>query len=203
MKQIIIATKNSGKATEFKDFFAAYGIEAVSLLDLTEDLPDVEETGTTFEGNALLKAEEIAARLSTPVLADDSGLMVDALNGRPGVYSARYAGEPKDDQANIQKLLDELNTVPVAERSARFICLLAIAIPSEKPIIRKGYCEGSIAFYKKGENGFGYDPIFIPENYIKTMAQLPKDVKNSISHRKKAINQLEEWIKTIAGRAFK
>ncbi|MBY7143232.1 XTP/dITP diphosphatase [Virgibacillus sp. NKC19-3] len=200
MKQVIIATKNRGKATEFKDFFAVYGIEAVSLLDLKRDIPDVEETGITFEENAVLKAEEIAARLSSPVLADDSGLMVDALNGRPGVYSARYAGEPKDDQANIDKLLGELRTVPEAERTARFVSVIAIAIPGEKTIIRKGYCEGSIAFSQTGENGFGYDPIFIPEHYIKTMAQLSKDEKNRISHRKNAIALLEESIKTIAGR---
>ncbi|WP_449355643.1 XTP/dITP diphosphatase [Virgibacillus natechei] len=203
MKQIIIATKNSGKATEFKDFFAVYGIEAISLLDLLEDIPDVEETGTTYEENALLKAEAISSRLSKPVLADDSGLMVDALNGKPGVYSARYAGEEKDDQANIDKLLDELKTVPVAKRTARFVCVLAIAVPDEEPVIRKGYCEGSIAFSEEGENGFGYDPIFIPKNYIKTMAQLPKDVKNNISHRKNAIARLEELIKTIAGRCPK
>lgn len=203
MKQIIIATKNSGKAAEFRDFFANYGIEAISLLDLTKSIPDVEETGTTFEENAVLKAEEIANRLSTPVLADDSGLIVDALNGRPGVFSARYAGEAKNDQANIEKVLDELETVPEEERTARFICVLAVAIPGEGTFVRKGYCEGSIAFSEVGENGFGYDPIFIPRNYIETMAQLRKDIKNSISHRKNAIAQLEEWIKKITGRGLK
>lgn len=197
MKQIIIATKNAGKAREFKEFFAVHDIEALSLLDLDSQLPDVEETGSTFEENAALKAEQIAALLDTAVLADDSGLMIDALDGRPGLYSARYAGEPKSDKANIDKVLEEMLEVPKGKRAARFICVLAVAIPGQKTIFKTGYCEGKITASPSGENGFGYDPIFVPEGFDVTMAELDPHVKNEISHRKNAISQLEKWIHTL------
>lgn len=194
MKQILIATKNTGKAKEFKAFFSGYAIKAHSLLDLEKQLPDIKETGNTFKENAKIKAEQIADVLSIPVLADDSGLMIDHLDGRPGIYSARYAGENKDDEANMDKVLDELRSVPEKNRTARFICVLAVAIPGGKTIFRTGYCEGNIALSKKGTNGFGYDPIFIPEGYHVTMAELSSEEKNQISHRKDAIRQLEDWI---------
>ncbi|RDW21642.1 XTP/dITP diphosphatase [Oceanobacillus chungangensis] len=194
MKQILIATKNKGKIAEFKQFFATVNVEVVSLLDLEEPVPDIEETGQTFEENAALKAEEIAQMFNIAVLADDSGLIIDALDGRPGIFSARYAGEPTDDKANIRKVLDELAEIPAAERSARFVCVLAIAAPNKATVFYKGYCEGTITNAEKGENGFGYDPIFIPEGYTKTMAELSPDEKNSISHRKNAISQLEKGI---------
>ncbi|WP_404453364.1 XTP/dITP diphosphatase [Virgibacillus necropolis] len=197
MKEIIIATKNKGKAKEFIDFFAAYGIKALSLLDLSEEIPDIEETGTTFEENAALKAEQISALLHVPVLADDSGLEIDALNGEPGIYSARYAGETKDDQANMDMALTKLSGVPLEKRTARFVCVLAVATPEEKTILHRGTCEGSIATEPKGEHGFGYDPIFIPRNAEKTMAELTPVEKSKISHRKNAIMQLDDWIKTL------
>lgn len=197
MKQILIATKNKGKAVEFKNFFNEYDVKTFSLLDVKEDIADVEETGRTFKENAALKAEQISNLLHSPVLADDSGLIIDALDGRPGIFSARYAGEKKSDQANIEKVLDELKFVKDHSRTARFICVLAIAVPGKKTIFREGYCEGFIAFYKKGKNGFGYDPIFIPKGYKSTMAQLSSVEKNSISHRKNAIIQLEKWIQNI------
>lgn len=198
MKQIIIATRNQGKAREFKDFFAPFGIQALSLPELEKDLPDVEETGTTFEENAALKAEQIAEMLNKPVLADDSGLVVDPLDGRPGVYSARYAGKEKNDQANIEKLLEELTDVPKESRTARFVCVLAIAIPGEATIFRKGTCEGSIASSPAGTNGFGYDPIFIPTTYNQTLAELTKEEKNRISHRSDAVKQLNDWVRRLA-----
>ncbi|WP_019376776.1 XTP/dITP diphosphatase [Virgibacillus halodenitrificans] len=197
MKEIIIATKNKGKAEEFKSFFGKYGISIKSLLDFQEVMPDVEETGITFKENAALKAEEISTMLSIPVLADDSGLVIDALNGEPGIYSARYAGEPKNDQANMNKVLKELQDVPKNKRKARFVCVLAIAIPGEATVFREGYCEGEIAFSPRGAHGFGYDPIFIPQGYNKTMAELSAQQKNEISHRRNAINQLEDWIRNI------
>ncbi|MEC5422013.1 XTP/dITP diphosphatase [Virgibacillus sp. C22-A2] len=197
MQELVIATKNEGKAKEFKDFFARYGIKALSLLELNDEVPDIEENGTTFEENAALKAEQISAIQSTPVLADDSGLIIDSLNGRPGIYSARYAGVQSNDQANIEKVLDELTGVPIEKRDARFICVLAIAIPNKPTIFKTGFCEGKIAFTAEGKNGFGYDPIFIPSGYTKTMAQLSSGEKNKISHRYHAIQQLEEWIKNI------
>lgn len=197
MKEIIIATKNSGKAKEFQDFFSAYGIQALSLLDLSKDIPDIEETGTTFEENAALKAEQNAALLRVPVLADDSGLEVDMLNDEPGVYSARYAGEAKNDQANIDKVLAKLSDVPIDKRTARFVCVLAIATPGEQTTFYKGTCEGFIATSQKGTNGFGYDSIFIPRDAEKTMAALTPLEKSQISHRKNAIAQLDGWIKKL------
>lgn len=198
MNDITIATKNPGKAKEFKTFFAKYGINTASLLDLSQEIDDIEETGTTFEENAALKAEQISGLLQTPVLADDSGLVIDALDGRPGVFSARYAGEPKDDQKNIDKVLRELQGVEASGRSARFVCVLAVTVPGETTIFKKGYCEGKIATFQTGHNGFGYDPIFIPNGYTETMAELSPDEKNQISHRAGAIHQLEDWVKKYA-----
>lgn len=194
MKEIVIATKNKGKALEFKAFFADYGIEAFSLHDFTEEMPDVEETGTTFEENAALKAEAIAKLLNKTVLADDSGLIIDALDGRPGIYSARYSGVDANDAKNVQKVLHELEGVAYNKRTARFISVLAIATPGKETIFKEGYCEGKIALKPVGENGFGYDPIFVPEGYEVTMAQLTATEKNQISHRKHAIAQLDDWI---------
>src|SRR5690625_4750714 len=195
MKQILIATKNKGKVKEFKAFFSGYGIRTLSLLDLEEKLPDIKETGKTFKENAAIKAEQIAEVLSLPVLADDSGLIIDHLDGKPGIYSARYAGEAKDDNANMDKALNELVNAAYKKRAARFICVLAVAIPGDETIFRTGYCEGHIGFTKKGKNGFGYDPIFVPDGYDVTMAELSSEEKNQISHRKRAISQLEDWIK--------
>ncbi len=197
MKQIVIATKNKGKAAEFKRFFQTYGIEAISLLEIDDHIPDVEETGTTFKENAALKAEQISKRLNQAVLADDSGLMIDALDGKPGVYSARYAGEPTDDLANMEKVLTEMADVPGDKRSARFICMLAVATPGKDIIFQEGVCEGTIGFVQKGTNGFGYDPIFIPTGIQATMAELSESEKNKISHRSKAIEKLERWIKAL------
>ncbi|WP_042223305.1 XTP/dITP diphosphatase [Oceanobacillus manasiensis] len=195
MEQVLIATRNAGKAAEFKQFFSRYQITALSMLDLEEELPDVEETGVTFEENAALKAEEISSKLGIPVLADDSGLMIDALYGEPGVFSARYAGTDKNDRANILKVLQKLQGVPESERTARFVCVIALSKPGEKTVFRTGYCEGNIAEEQSGENGFGYDPIFIPSDQKKTMAELTAEEKNRISHRTKAIEQFDEWIK--------
>lgn len=194
MKEIIIATKNKGKAAEFKDFFSAYGIMAVSLLDLSEEMPDVEETGTTFEENAALKAEAISKLLNKPVLSDDSGLEIDALDGRPGVYSARYSGKGANDAKNVEKVLHELAETTYNSRTARFVSVLAVAAPGKETIFKRGHCEGHITLHPAGKNGFGYDPIFIPAGYAVTMAQLSSVEKNRISHRKNAISQLDEWI---------
>lgn len=196
MKEIIIATKNQGKAQEFKDFFKPYGIQTISLLDFHKQPQDIEETGKTFKENAALKAEQMSKDLDKPVLADDSGLIIDALDGKPGIFSARYAGEPKNDQANIDKVLHELQGVPAEMRTARFICVIAIAQPGKQTIFKTGYCEGHIASQETGTYGFGYDPIFIPENHVKSMAELTPEEKNLISHRSHAIHQIEQWIKS-------
>lgn len=190
MDELIIATKNAGKAKEFQQFFAQLHIRVKSLLDF-DDLPDVEETGTTFAENARIKAETIAELLDMPVLADDSGLEIDALQGRPGIYSARYAGVDKDDEANIRKVLEEMQSVPMEKRTARFVCVLALAEKGKETVITEGYCEGKIALHPAGENGFGYDPIFIPEGYTNTLAELDPSVKQEISHRRHAMDQLQ------------
>jgi len=193
MKTVIIATKNKGKAKEFESLFQSRGIQVKTLLDF-EDATDVEETGTTFEENAILKAEAIAKELGRFVLADDSGLVVDDLDGRPGVYSARYAGSDKNDQANIEKVLDELKQLPEAKRTARFYCALALASPNQETITVSGTVEGLITEHPSGTNGFGYDPVFYVKDKGKTMAELEPAEKNGISHRARALQALEEKI---------
>lgn len=194
---ILIATKNPGKAREFEALFAKKGLLVKTLLDYPE-IPEVEETGTTFAENALLKAETIAATLNMMVLADDSGLKVDALEGRPGVYSARYAGEPKSDAANNAKLLHELADFSPAERTAQFHCTLALAYPGKDSLIVEGEVEGKILGVPRGANGFGYDPLFYVAAQEKSMAELSEAEKNKISHRAIALAKLEqvwdEWI---------
>ncbi len=189
LKTILIATKNKGKAKEFEALFYPKGYKVLTLLDMDDHL-DVEETGKTFEENAKLKAETISSYYNLPVLADDSGLMVDALDGRPGIYSARYAGEEKNDESNLQKVLAELKDIPDDERTARFYCALAFAIPGEETRLYKGTIEGRITKEPKGSNGFGYDPIFYVPSKEKTMAELSADEKNEISHRAQAIRYL-------------
>lgn len=192
MKEIIIATKNKGKVKEFEALLTPLGYIVRSLLDYPNAI-DVEETGTTFEENAILKAEAIANTYQKLTIADDSGLAVDYLDGKPGVYSARYAGPEKDDIANINKVLKQLENVEkLEERSARFVCALALSIPGEKTKTVVGTCEGYISMMPIGENGFGYDPIFIVKGKEKTMACLTSEEKNEISHRAKALEKLKE-----------
>ncbi|MED2972974.1 MULTISPECIES: XTP/dITP diphosphatase [unclassified Fictibacillus] len=191
MKKVLIATKNEGKVKEFTFMFSEMGLEVTSLLDV-ENTPDVEETGTTFAENAALKAEEISELYNIPVIADDSGLVIDALDGRPGVFSARYAGIEKDDNKNMDKVLDEMRSVPPEERSARFVCALAVASPGRETLIVEGHCEGEIGYKKTGSNGFGYDPIFVVGHTSSTMAELTKEEKNKISHRANAMAKLKD-----------
>lgn len=200
MKTLLIATKNIGKAKEFKQIFGEKGYDVKTLLDYPE-IEEVEETGTTFEENARLKAETIAKQLNVMVLSDDSGLEVEALDGAPGVYSARYAGEPKNDARNVAKLLAELAELQVegnTNRKANFHCTLVLAFPDKASIVAEGKLYGEIAHVPQGENGFGYDPVFFVPELNKTTAQLLPEEKNAISHRRQAINQLMEKV-TLAG----
>lgn len=190
-KTLIIATKNLGKAEEFKDLFHERGYQIKTLLDFPH-LDDVEETGTTFKENALLKAETIANELNSLVIADDSGLSVDDLGGMPGVYSARYAGEEKNDARNNAKLLAELGEIETSNRQAAFHCTLAVAKPGRESLVVHGQVNGVIASYPIGDNGFGYDPLFYMEEIDKTMAQLSREEKNKISHRAKALKELDQ-----------
>ncbi|SHN07623.1 XTP/dITP diphosphatase [Gracilibacillus kekensis] len=197
MKELIIATKNKGKMKDFIGLFEPFGIKVYSLSDLSEPVEDIEETGTTFQENAAIKAEAVCRMFNIPVIADDSGIEIDALNGAPGVYSARYAGEAKDDLANLEKVLDELKGVPEEQRTGRFVCVLAIAQPGQKTIFKRGECEGTIGDQAIGEHGFGYDPIFYPAGSSRTMAELTLEEKNQISHRKNALDKIENWVKQL------
>lgn len=197
MKQVVIATKNKGKAKDFEALFEPFGYKVVTMFDVAPDV-EIEETGTTFEENAILKAETLANLLGQMVIADDSGLAIDALNGEPGVYSARYAGD-HDDEANMVKVLENMKDVPEEQRTARFCCALAIAGPNMETKTVFGTCEGVIAQEKKGTNGFGYDPIFYVPALEKHMAELSAEEKGAISHRGNAIRklalQLAEFLK--------
>ncbi len=201
--KLLLATSNLGKARDMRALLADADIEILTLHDFA-DLPEVEEDGATFRENAHKKASEISALTGLPTLADDSGLVVDALGGEPGVYSARYAGEPKSDRANNEKLLENLKDIPEPEkRRARFVCNIAFIPEAGSLHESDGKCEGYIGSAPRGENGFGYDPIFESLDFPgKTMAQLTQDEKNSISHRGNAMREissvLREWIKESA-----
>ena len=197
---ILIATGNKGKAKEFEAIFKEKGLDVKTLLDFP-NVPEVEETGKTFAENALLKAETISKQFNCLVLADDSGLMVDALNGQPGVYSARYAGKLKSDAANNAKLMHELTDIPQTERTAKFHCTLAVAAPGKESLVVEGEVKGEILAIPRGDNGFGYDPLFLVPSLNKTMAELSGSEKNKISHRAQAIKALDsawdEWYKGV------
>ncbi|MFZ0075869.1 MAG: XTP/dITP diphosphatase [Exiguobacterium undae] len=196
--KIIVATRNAGKVNEFKEMLGRLGYDVESLLDY-ETAPETDETGSTFEENAELKSREAAAYFGHAVLADDSGLEVDALDGAPGVYSARFAGEDKSDEANNTLLLEKLADVPTEKRTARFVCALSLAKPSGETLTVRGTMEGTIGFERKGTNGFGYDPLFIIPSLNQTAAELTKSEKASISHRGQALRKLELALTTFLG----
>ncbi len=193
MKTAIIATHNGGKAKEFKAILEPKGFTVKTLADIgfTEE---IEETGQTFEENAIIKAEAIQAKAGEMVIADDSGLSIDYLGGKPGVYSARYAGEHKDDAENVEKVLSELQGIEKEDRTARFRCALAVSIPGKETKTVEGSVEGFIAEKPIGENGFGYDPIFIVKDKDQTMAELSPEEKNKISHRAVALQKLSSLL---------
>jgi len=192
-KTILIATKNEGKAKEFETIFNDFGYNIKTLLDFP-DIPEIPETGTTFRENAYQKAATIAGKLNTIVLADDSGLVVDALEGRPGIYSARFAGEHGNDQKNNEKLLRELRNVPTEQRTAHFHCSLVLVGLGREPLFVEGDVEGFILKEPRGHHGFGYDPLFYVPTHEQTMAELPQEAKNKISHRAQAIKQLRNYL---------
>lgn len=187
--EFLIATSNKGKINEFNEIMGKLGIKAVSVYDRYKDFVMPEETGNTFEENAKLKADTAYDFTKSCVVADDSGLEVDALNGAPGIYSARYAGENATDEDNIKKLLNQLSGVGQKYRTARFVCVLCCVLPGGERIFSRGECEGRISETVAGEGGFGYDPIFLTAEG-KTFAELPGDEKNRISHRGIALRKL-------------
>lgn len=191
-KKIIFATRNAGKVQEFRQLLADEDVEVLSLLDFHE-MVDIEETGATFEENARLKAVAVSLMYGGCVVADDSGLEVVALNGAPGVYSARYQ-KAHDDQANMDRVLKELEKAPGESRAARFVCVLVMIDECGKETVVEGVCEGLIHHEKRGSNGFGYDPIFYISELGKTMAELTNAKKNELSHRGKAFEKLKKII---------
>ncbi len=189
MTKIILASKNKNKAREINDILGT-DFEVITQEEVIGSEFEVIEDGKTFEENAIKKAEEISKMTGLLTLADDSGLCVDYLDGAPGVYSARFAGEKATNDENVDKLLDELKDVPLHERDGQFVCVIALASPDAETLTFKGECAGSITFERKGYNGFGYDPVFYVTKYDKTMAELEPHLKNAISHRSKALKKL-------------
>lgn len=194
-KKIILASNNAHKVEEIRAILSQIGYDVVSMKDIGLGDMEIEENGTTFYENSKIKAVAIAERMDAIVLADDSGLEVDALNGAPGVYSARYAGEPKSDANNNAKLLEALKDVPDEKRTARFVTVLVMLFPSGEEIHVRGEVEGVIGHALKGDNGFGYDPLFFCPEVGKTFAELSAEEKNKTSHRARALDALLERLK--------
>lgn len=189
--KVILASRNEGKLREMRIILSKYGMDVVSRDDAGIPAFEVEETGTTFEENSYLKAKAIMEASGCPTIADDSGLVVDALGGEPGVYSARYAGEGCTDDDNNELLLRRMESVPDGERSARFVSVITMLFPDGRKLVAKGTVEGRIDRCLDGEGGFGYDPLFIPDGYGRSFGVLSSEIKNSISHRAKALSELE------------
>jgi XTP/dITP diphosphohydrolase len=197
--KILLATQNHGKVRELQELLADEDIEVLSLMDIP-DWEDVEENGETFADNAALKARAAVLRTGMIALADDSGLEVDVLDGAPGVHSARFAGEPKDDERNNDKLLQLLESIPDDKRMARFRCALVIATPDGEEYLTEGTVEGRILRQRRGKGGFGYDPLFFVSEFARTMAELNLAQKNKISHRSQAFHKVIPILKALARR---
>ena len=194
--EIVIASKNLGKIAEFKRILGEVGISIITDIEF----PDVDESGSTFEENALLKAHAISRYTNLPVLADDSGLAVDYLDGAPGIFSARWSGAHGDDEANIKRLLEDLNGVALENRGAKFIAVLALVRPDGEELLVRGELRGKIRNQPVGVNGFGYDPIFEPENSDRTLGEMSAAEKDAISHRSKALTELTPRIRPFLSR---
>ncbi len=191
--EIVVATRNRKKVDEIARMLDGTGIKLLTL-DEAGECPEVVEDAPDFRGNALKKAREISSCTQRAALADDSGLVVDALGGSPGVFSARYAGPEATDLDNYSKLLRELEGVPTGKRGARFVCCLALVLPDGEEFVFDGVCEGVIAEKKMGQSGFGYDPVFIPEGHERSFAEMSPQEKDSMSHRGRAIRAFAEFL---------
>lgn len=191
----VLASKNAHKLQEISKIVEEYGIELVLQSELGIDV-EVEETGTSFEENSMLKARAVMERSGMPAIADDSGLMVDALDGAPGIYSARFGGDHcHSDKERYEYLLDRLKDVPEGRRTARFVSVITLLYPDGTAVVARGECPGVILHAPRGENGFGYDPVFFVEEEEKTMAEMPPERKNEISHRARALQALAKELK--------
>jgi XTP/dITP diphosphohydrolase len=201
--RIVLATRNAGKVRELRDILADAGL-SVELVGMEEfpQIGDIAETGLTFAENALLKAHAVARASGLPAIADDSGLCVDALNGMPGVFSARWCGRHGDDRANLELLLAQIADVPEGRRGAHFACAAALALPSGEEHVVEGAVYGTICREPRGTGGFGYDPIFVPDGHDRTTAEMTPEEKNAISHRGRAFRALVPVIsEVLAARA--
>jgi len=194
---MIVATKNRGKVREIRRALRGLSLKIYSLNDFS-DVPEIEEDGESFTENALKKARFYSNYFGKLTIADDSGLEVDSLKGLPGIYSARYAGEGASDRENNQKLLREIEGIPISKRGARFKCVMAIVSHDGKEAVAEGSCRGRIGLREVGKKGFGYDPIFILPHGGKTMAQLTLEEKNRVSHRGKALKKLRKILLALS-----
>jgi XTP/dITP diphosphohydrolase len=199
--KLVIATRNAGKIIEFRRILDAISSGAIDLIGIDQfpDLIDVEETGTTFEENALLKARYTAKMTGIPSISDDSGLCIDALGGAPGIFSARWAGKHGDDKANVEKVLDELKDVPDSKRGAYFICVAALVMPDGREQLAQGRFEGNILRAPVGNQGFGYDPIFAPLGMSISSAEMSAQEKDAVSHRGKSLRAIAPHVIEIFG----
>ena len=197
--KLLLATRNKGKIEEFRRILEDIAAGEIELVGLEQfpDLHDVDETGSTFEENALLKAREMSLAAGIPAIADDSGLCVDFLNGDPGIFSARWAGIHGDDRANTAKVLESLIGVPDEKRSAHFTCVAALALPDGRIHVEEAHFDGWILHSPIGDQGFGYDPIFRPEGYEISSAQMSADAKDAISHRGKSLRAIAPHVITL------
>jgi XTP/dITP diphosphohydrolase len=196
MMELVVATRNAGKLKEIRRLLEAEGVNILGL-DNFPEAPEVEEDGDTFAANAAKKAETIARITGLPCLADDSGLVVPSLQGRPGVHSARFSGVDANDRSNNRKLLDEMALVPEKQRQAAFCCVMALCLPQEPTRLFEGKVEGLILQKEQGDGGFGYDPLFWLSEFGCTMAEIPLDTKNRISHRGQALSQLIGYLTSL------
>ena len=197
LKKIVFATGNKGKVKEIQMILADLGVEVTTMKD--EGIyVDVEENGVTYEENAMIKAREVAKYTDAIVMADDSGLEIDYLNKEPGIYSARYMGEDTSYRIKNSNLINRLTDVPDEQRTARFVCAIAAVLPDGKELTTRGIIEGRIGYEEKGENGFGYDPIFYVPKFGKTTAELTEEEKNQVSHRGNALKLMKEELEKYA-----
>ena len=193
-RKLVLSTDNKHKIKEIKDILKDLDIEVLSKAEIALKDFNVLEDGRTLEENSIKKAKALKEKTSFMVMADDSGLFVESLDGDPGVYSARYAGEEANDAKNNEKLLEKMKDIPLEKRNASFFSVIAIITEENEVLTAKGECKGHIAFKASGFNDFGYDPLFIPDGYDKTFAELSSDIKNNISHRSRALEEIKKTI---------